>query len=89
MKSYKFIVSGTVQGVYYRKNVHQHAQQLNFSGYVKNLPDGTVEAAVSCDESHVNDFISMLRQGSRHSVVTDIKQSQTSELFDGPFKIRR
>ncbi len=95
MKSYKFIISGKVQGVYYRKSVHQSAVQLNFSGYVKNLLDGTVEAAVSCDELHakvplegINDFIAILQQGSKSSSVSDIKQLDISEVFTGKFEIR-
>ncbi len=88
MKNYKFIISGKVQGVYYRKSVHQSAVQLNFSGYVKNLPDGTVEAAVSCDDLHVDDFIAILQQGSKSSSVSNIEQFNISELFTGKFEIR-
>ncbi len=49
MNSYKFIVFGKVQGVWYRKYVVQIAKTLGFVGYVKNLPNGNVEVVVNLD----------------------------------------
>ncbi|MEA3372612.1 MAG: acylphosphatase [Campylobacterota bacterium] len=88
MKSYKFIVTGKVQGVYYRQSVQIHAVQAGFSGYVKNLPDGSVEAAVTCDEVQLTDFIAALREGSEISRVEDIKQYEIDELYEGMFEVR-
>ena len=39
----RFIVSGRVQGVYFRASTRQQAVQLNIRGYARNLSDGTVE----------------------------------------------
>ncbi|NQY95250.1 MAG: acylphosphatase [Campylobacteraceae bacterium] len=38
MITYKFIIKGTVQGVYYRKSVYDNILSKNILGYVKNLP---------------------------------------------------
>ena len=40
------IVSGTVQGVFFRAKTKEHADQLGLKGYAKNLPDGTVEICI-------------------------------------------
>ena len=88
MKNYKFIISGKVQGVYYRKNVHKQAVISNFSGYVKNLPDRTVEAGVTCDEVKLADFISILKKGSKNSYVEKIEYKSSNELNKGSFKIK-
>ncbi len=88
MKSYKFSISGNVQGVYYRQSVQVHAIQAGFSGYVKNLPDGRVEAAVRCDEVQLTDFIALLWKGSEVSRVDDIKQFEVDELYEGVFEVR-
>ncbi len=68
----------------YKKN----ALQNGYSGYVKNLPDGTVEAAVSCEDSQLDGFINILKQGSEYSVVSEIKQFKIDEIFNGKFQIR-
>ena len=88
MKSYKFIVSGKVQGVYYRVSVKNNAFHSKYKGYVKNLPDGTVEACVSCLESELPKFIEILQTGSQSSNVTDIKQLQCDEIFTNAFEVR-
>ncbi|WP_419763725.1 MAG: acylphosphatase [Arcobacter sp.] len=88
MKSYKFIISGKVQGVYYRKSIADNANRAKLSGYIKNLPDGKVEAVVTCHEKRVNDFITILKSGSPTSKVTDIKQSSLGSLHTNGFEVR-
>ena len=43
MPTAKFIVSGAVQGVFYRASTREQASRLGLAGYAKNLPDGCVE----------------------------------------------
>ena len=88
MKSYKFIISGKVQGVYYRVSIKKSAQAANYTGYVKNLEDGTVEAGVTCKESKLEGFINILKKGSQSSNVRDIKQYIHSENFTNIFEVR-
>jgi len=87
MASYKIIVSGKVQGVYYRKTIAHKAFKLGYKGYVKNLSDGTVEVGVILNESNYDRFLTVLKQGSSHSSVTNLQIEQTNETFYG-FKIR-
>ena len=88
MKSYKFIISGKVQGVYYRVSVKNNALKSKYKGYVKNLPDGTVKACVSCLESELPEFIKILQTGSKSSNVTDIKQFDCDTIFTDSFTVR-
>jgi len=88
MQSYRFVVIGKVQGVYYRKNVQANAKKEKFSGYVKNLHDGTVEAGVTCNVTELEKFIDILQKGSPNSVVEDIKQFESNEVINGDFEIR-
>ena len=55
MKSYKFLIRGRVQGVWYRANVQKNAQKFGFNGYVKNREDGSVEAVVCCEKDRLED----------------------------------
>jgi len=88
MKSYKFIISGKVQGVYYRVSVKNNALNSKYKGYVKNLPDGTVEACVSCLDSELPGFIEILHAGSKSSNVTNIKQFDCDTIFTDSFDVR-
>ena len=88
MKSYKFLISGQVQGVWYRRNVQQNAANQRFSGYVKNLPDGRVEAVVTCQETRLTEFIAILREGSPTSLVEDIQEREIDEVFSGAFEVK-
>jgi len=88
MGNYQFIVSGKVQGVWYRKTVCDSANKKGFSGYVKNLEDGRVEAGASLEDDDFAEFISILELGSTQSRVDNIEQFQSNEEFSGIFEIR-
>ncbi|RXJ80911.1 acylphosphatase [Arcobacter sp. F2176] len=88
MKSYKFIISGKVQGVFYRKSVTTNANRAKFSGYIKNLANGDVEAAVTCKENRLNEFITILKSGSQHSKISHIKQTSIGALYTNEFQIK-
>ncbi len=50
MGAARFLVSGRVQGVFYRGSTREQAVALGLSGYARNLPDGRVEVVASGDE---------------------------------------
>ena len=88
MQSYKFIVSGRVQEVYYRKTISKNAKNENYNGYVKNISNGDVEACITCKEKDLEKFRKILKQGSTNSNVTNIKQNKINEVFTNGFEIR-
>ncbi|WP_415397681.1 acylphosphatase [Sulfurimonas sp. CS5] len=88
MKNYKFKITGKVQGVYYRANVQKKALSAGYSGYVKNKPDGSVEACVTCHSSKLEYFTNLLKQGSQYSKVDSVERQEIEELFKGDFEIR-
>lgn len=89
MTSRRYFVSGMVQGVWYRKNVQSMAREQGFSGYVRNLPDGRVEAVVSCaDDSGFARFEALLRKGSPKSRVESIVFDDFHTVCSGLFEVR-
>ena len=74
METYRLIVFGKVQGVWYRKYVKDIADILGYVGYVKNMIDGSVEVVVNIElQSELELFISKLYEGSTFSKVKDVK----------------
>jgi len=90
MITYQCLVSGRVQGVYYRSYVRKMASGAGYKGYVKNLPDGDVEACVTLtEEKDLQQFIEILKIGSPHCNVEQIKTEKISKTFTGGFVITR
>jgi acylphosphatase len=68
----RVLISGTVQGVGYRYSTYNQANQIGISGWVRNLPDGRVEAVFEGTKEQVESMIRWCYQGSRGSSVSDV-----------------
>lgn len=66
-------IHGKVQGVFYRVYTQEKAEKLELTGWVKNMPDGTVEVCLQGKEDAINKMIEWCREGSPSSKVEDIK----------------
>ncbi len=82
-------VCGRVQGVFFRASTQDEAQKLCLSGWVRNMPDGSVETEIQGDELEVDRMVSWLHRGPQHSVVSEVvvTQKEPTEQYSG-FKIR-
>lgn len=65
-------ISGTVQGVGYRHYTGRQALRLSVNGWVRNLPDGRVEAVFEGSRKAVEDIIRWCYRGSNAAVVKDV-----------------
>ena len=77
------LVSGKVQGVFFRQALKVIAKKNNVSGWVRNLPDKRVEALLEGDSTSVNSVIKWTRVGPANSRVEDIQVS--NEEFRNEF----
>jgi acylphosphatase len=68
----RFFVSGRVQGVGFRYYVQDHASVEGVHGYVRNLPDGRVEALIEGDEESVVRVERALRRGPSGAQIDDV-----------------
>ncbi len=68
----RFFVSGRVQGVGFRYFVQDHAAVEGVHGYVRNLPDGRVEALIEGDDESVLRVERALRRGPASARVDDV-----------------
>ena len=85
MKRYRCISTGRVQGVWYRRSVHEMATAAGFRGWVRNLPDGNVESVVDVEnEKALETFKKILYKGSPLSMVQNVVCEEIP--FDRPYE---
>jgi len=85
---YRVLVSGVVQGVSFRAACRQAAERQGVSGWVRNLPDGSVEAVFEGPAAAVDALVEWSRHGPRFAAVTDVRvQAEPPEGLSG-FQIR-
>ena len=65
-------IFGRVQGVFFRQWTINQARALGVAGWVRNAPDGTVEAQVEGDEESVGKMIDGMRRGPSQARVEDL-----------------
>lgn len=66
------VVSGVVQGVFFRAFVRFQAGQLGLTGWVKNLDDGRVEVMAEGSEEKLKEFLEKLKHGPPAAVVEKV-----------------
>ena len=69
----RLIITGHVQGVFYRKSTCDKAKQLGLHGHVKNLNDGAVECDVQGEKKKVDRLINFCMVGPVHARVDNVR----------------
>jgi acylphosphatase len=75
MKTLRLVIAGRVQGVGYRDWMVAEADRHGVTGWVRNRPDGTVEAVVHGGAAAVDALLAACRQGPRLAAVREIGES--------------
>jgi acylphosphatase len=85
---YRVLISGRVQGVFFRDTCRRMAERHGVSGWVRNLPDGRVEAVFEGQDGQVGRLVEWSRRGPGSAVVQDVRiQAEPPEGISG-FQIR-
>ncbi len=83
------LVSGRVQGVYFRATTRETAEDVGVDGWVQNLDDGRVEAVFEGPEQAVESMIGFCHEGSEAAVVKDVDVTYEDPTGVDGFRIRR
>lgn len=83
-KTFRWIVSGRVQGVSYRYFTRKAAQGLGIEGWVRNLPDGTVEVQLRGGDRQIEALRDHLRKGPPMGRVDAIIEEDLAPSTDLP-----
>lgn len=78
----KIKVFGYVQGVFFRYSTRNIARKLGITGYVKNLPDGTVYIEAEGPEHKLYELLEFSKQGPKHARVEKVEYEFTQPKYD-------
>ncbi|MCF8110648.1 MAG: acylphosphatase [Desulfobacteraceae bacterium] len=82
-KAVRAIINGRVQGVNYRMATSMAADRYGVGGWVRNVPDGTVEAYIEGDAQNVDAMLDWCRKGPPAASVTDVRVNE--EEYTGKY----
>ena len=77
-------ITGLVQGVSYRANTQEQARRMGVHGWVRNLPNGDVEAVAEAAPEVIERFVAWCRKGPSEARVESV--SVTDQAIDEPFE---
>ena len=84
------LVSGLVQGVFYRQSTVDEARRLGVAGWVRNLPDGRVEVLAEGGKAALEGLVAFCREGPPAARVDDVQATWSAFAGNlGAFAARR
>lgn len=85
MSAARFIVTGKVQGVFFRASTREQAQRLGLRGHAINLPDGSVEVIAVGNDDAIDTLERWLHEGPPMSQVARVErlEAENVSLGDG------
>ena len=82
-------VTGRVQGVFFRGWTQDQANELDVTGWVRNCPDGSVEAHLSGEELAVQELVDRLHGGPPAAIVSHVDVTELEPQAGERFEVRR
>jgi len=83
-KAAKIIVKGTVQGIFFRQFVKEHADNLKLTGFCRNLENNDVEIIVEGEGDSIERLTGIVKKGPEHSQIRDVQIME--KKWSGEFK---
>ena len=85
----RIVVQGRVQGVWFRESARRKAEQLDVAGWVRNRPDGAVEAELEGATEDVEVLVSWFRRGPPDARVDRVEVEELAPIGERGFSTRR
>lgn len=84
MDRVRISIRGRVQGVFFRASAKETADRLGIRGWIKNMPDGSVQAVAEGDTESVGRFIEWCNKGPERAEVTkvDVERERATGEFN-------
>lgn len=75
-KSIRLFITGSVQGIFFKHFIKQHAERLGIKGHLRSLEDGRVEIFAEADQKEVDAFLAICRRGPQHAYIRSIEEQE-------------
>lgn len=89
MPTIELLISGKVQGVFYRASTKEKANELGLTGWVRNMPDGSVLVRASGNEQALAQLENWCHKGPERAIVTQVVRSSLPEEHFTGFTVIR
>jgi acylphosphatase len=89
MQTVRLIISGEVQGVFFRASAKEVARKYEITGWIKNTEDGKVEAMIYGQENKVKNFIEWCKTGPEKAKVENVIIHHLPEIKFNHFEVIR
>lgn len=89
VKSYQLVITGRVQGVFFRASMVGVANVLGVVGFVMNKEDGSVYAEIEGEEEALSKMIDWSNKGPSGAKVEEVRVTEQPSKVFGEFEIRR
>ena len=84
----RVVVSGRVQGVFFRDSTRRRAESAGIAGWVRNTAEGTVEAVFEGDEAAVEEIVAFCRSGPGRAEVSSVEVTEEQPEGLSGFDVR-
>ena len=88
MKRVRVVVTGRVQGVFFRDACRYEAEARDVTGWVRNNRDGSVEAAFEGEPTAVDAMVAWCRHGPPRATVIDVDVAEETPRDEDRFRVR-
>ncbi len=87
MRAARFLISGRVQGVFFRASTREQAIQLGLAGRARNLVDGRVEVIASGDATGIDELGRWLQHGPSYARVDAVERDEVEAVPETGFRV--
>jgi acylphosphatase len=81
-------IRGRVQGVFFREETRRRAESLGVAGWIRNLPDGSVEAVFEGETERAESMVEWCRRGPRGAMVESVEGAHELPTGERGFEVR-
>ena len=89
MKHFNILISGKVQGVFFRASTKDQAVLFGIKGFVRNESNGDVYIEAEAEENQLNEFLKWCRRGTSRARVDNLDIQESSLKNFSSFEVRR